>query len=108
MYLFCNLFSINVKLHQHLSGGLVTNPARGSDRDTGACCLIPGEYGRWAFVAQELDSGSPYLLCWAAIMGLEGTSCTSQRKLLKTLGWVVPFRWRVGTSNAVENLVSNF
>ena len=108
MYLFCNLLSINVKLHQHLSGGLVTNPARGSVKDTGACSLLPGEYGQWAFVAQELDTGTPYLLCWAAIMGLEGTSCTSQRKLLKALGWVVPFRWRVGTSNAVENLVSNF
>ena len=86
----------------------MTNPARGSGKDTGSCCLLPGEYGQWSCVAQGLDPGSPYLLLWAALMCLEGTSCTDQRVLLRALGWVVPFRWKVGTSNAVENPVCYF
>ena len=101
---------MNQKLHQHLAGGLVTNAARGSSKDTGACSLLPGEYGQWACVAQYLDPSSPYLLLWASMMTMEGSSCTSQRQLLRALGWVVPFRWKVpslsGTTNAIENPVS--
>jgi hypothetical protein len=108
MVLISEFLRLNQKFHQHLCGGLVTNPARGSHKDTGAGCLLPREYGQWACVAQELDPGSPYLLCWAALMCMDGTCCTNQRKLLRALGWVVPFRWRVGSSDAVENPVSYF
>ena len=34
-------------------------------------------------------------------MSLEGTSCVDQRVVLKACGWVIPFRWRVGTGNKV-------
>ena len=97
---------MNQKLHQHLAGELVTNAARGSSKDTGACSLLPWEYGQWACVAQDLDPSSPYLLLWASLMTMEGSSCTSQRKLLRALGWFVPFRWKVATTNAIENPVS--
>ena len=98
---------LNQRFHQHLCGGWVTNPRRGTELDTGACALLPGEYGQWSCVGQGLDPGSPYLLLWGALMCLEGTSCTDQRVVLKACGWVVPFRWRVGTSNKVENPVCN-
>jgi hypothetical protein len=97
---------LNQRFHQHLCGGLVTSPVRGSELDTGSCALLPGEYGQWACVARGLDPSSPYLLLWATIMSLEGTSCVDQREVLKACGWVVPFRWRVGTGNKVENPVS--
>ena len=97
---------MNQKLHQNLAGGLVTNPARQSTKDTGACCLLPGKYGQWACVAQDLDPTSPYLLLWACIMVMEGSSFSSQRQLLRACGWIVPFRWKVLSSNEIQNPVS--
>ena len=97
---------LNQRFHQHLCGGLNTCPGRGTELDTGSCALLPGEYGQWACVGRGLDPASPYLLLWACIMSLEGTSCGDQRVVLKACGWVVPFRWRVGTGNKVENPVS--
>ena len=95
---------LNQRFHQHLCGGWVNNPERGTELDTGTCALLP-EYGQWSCVARWLDPASPYLLLWGAIMCLEGTSCTDQRVVLKACGLVVPFRWRVGTGNKVENPV---
>ena len=97
---------LNQRFHQHLCGGLNTSPGRGTELDTGSCALLPGEYGQWACVGRGLDPASPYLLLWACIMSLEGTSCVDQRVVLKACGWVIPFRWRVGTGNKVENPVS--
>ena len=94
---------MNQKLHQHLSGGYVTNQSRQSTLDTGTCCLLPGEYGQWACVAQDLDPNSPYLLLWACLMAMEGTS---QRQLLRLCGWIVPFRWHVPGYNVIQNPVS--
>ena len=52
------------------------------------------------------DPDTPYLLKWAAIMGLEGTSFSDQRRLLIALGWIVPYRYRDG-HKIVKPLVSN-
>ena len=57
--------------------------------------MLPGEYGQWACVAQDLDPNSPYLLLWGCLMAIVGTSFTSQRQLLRACGWIVPFRWHV-------------
>ena len=76
--------------------------------DTGARCLLPGEYGQWACVAQDLDPNSPYLLLWGCLMAMEGTSFTSQRQLLRACGWIVPFRWHIPGSNVIQNPVSFF
>ena len=74
--------------------------------DTGACCLLPGEYWQWACVSQDLDPNSPYLLLWACLMAMEGTSFSSQRQLLRACVWIVPFRGHVPGSNVIQNPVS--
>jgi hypothetical protein len=99
---------MNQKLHQHLSGGIEINPFRQSTKDTGACCLLPEEYGQWACVAKDLDPNSPYLLLWVCIMVMEGSCVSSQRKLLRACGWIVPFRWKVPGSNEIQKPVSLF
>ena len=51
------------------------------------------------------DPDTPYLLWWAAIMGMEGTSFADQRQLLTVLGWIVPFLYKKG-HRIVKPLVS--
>ena len=57
-------------------------------------------------MAMGYNVDTPYLLLWAAIMGLEGTSFSDQRKLLTCLGWIVPYRYKAG-HKVVKPLVSN-
>ena len=97
---------LNQRFHQHLCGGLVTSPGRGSELDTGSCALLPGEYGQWACVARGLDPASPYLLLWAFVMCMEGTPLASQRQLLTALRFKVSFRWQPSQSNKIIKPVS--
>ena len=69
---------------------------RATSADWGACCLLPGEQGQWVVQAMGYDPDTPFLLLWAAVMGLEGTGFAEQRKLLTCLGWIVPNRFRDG------------
>ena len=80
--------------------------SRATTADWGGCALLPGEQGQWAAMAMGYDVDTPYLLLWAAIMGLEGTSFSDQRKLLTCLGWIVPYRYKAG-HKVVKPLVSN-
>lgn len=64
--------------------------------NTGNCRLLPGGLGQ--LVAQACGLGGPYLLLWAYLAQVEGASMEEVMAVLKELGFVPEFLWKVAGS----------
>ena len=73
-----------------------TKASRATAFNCGRCALLPGGLGQ--LVAQACGFGGPFLLLWSFTGQVEGASAAEMMGVLRELGFVPNFLWKLAGS----------